>query len=215
VSDWIQTALEQALDHWHQLIKWLTAEGLPDPPKLAITIVGFIITSILGAIRWLAPKLWRRICRISQHPVDPKALYEKLPFEVIKPPKQIGEAKEQEILKQLLESQEPLDYPLADFNIPYQRRDLKIDILQSLEQCVQEKNWVLILGRSGLGKTREAAQLALRLREQGWTILKPTMDLKWLEVPHQFPQVPSRKLLFFLDDLNLLGYIPRRSAAKS
>jgi hypothetical protein len=27
--------------------------------------------------------------------------------------------------------------------------------------------------------------------------------------------VPSRKLLFFLDDLNLLGYIPRRSAAKS
>ena len=62
---------------------------------------------------------------------------------------------------------------------------------------------MIILGRSGLGKTREAAHLAQGLSEEGWTVLKLT-EQGWLDVPRQFPEVisPQDKLLFVIDDLN-------------
>ena len=120
------------------------------------------------------------------------------PFEVIRP-------RSEKVLQRLLGNvwNNETD-ALADFNIPYQVRQIDRNVRRELEQLLDEKGWVLILGRSGLGKTREAAELAQILSKEGWTILK-LQDQDWLDVPRQFPldKIGSRrKLLFFLDDLN-------------
>ncbi|OUL31197.1 hypothetical protein BV375_12550 [Nostoc sp. 106C] len=93
--------------------------------------------------------------------------------------------------------------PLADRNICYQRRVGNRSIRQELQQLLEEHRWVLIVGRNGLGKTREAAEVAKHLNQTGWTVLylKPN---EWLDVPARLPSLigGDRKLLFFLDDLN-------------
>ncbi|MER3435672.1 MAG: hypothetical protein C4288_20350, partial [Leptolyngbya sp. ERB_1_1] len=82
-------------------------------------------------------------------------------------------------------------------------------IRKELEDAFNEKNWILILGKSGLGKTREAAHLAEVLNQEGWTVLKLADRAgEWLDVPKEFPSKisPDDKLLFFLDDLNRWMY---------
>jgi len=99
--------------------------------------------------------------------------------------------------------------PLADYRIPYQERQPNRSVRQELESAFLEKNWVLILGKSGLGKTREAAHLANLLNQEGWTVLKLKDQAgAWLDVPKAFPSDlnPDDKLLFFLDDLNRCMY---------
>jgi tetratricopeptide (TPR) repeat protein len=94
------------------------------------------------------------------------------------------------------------DDPLADRNIPYQQRLQGRNTRRELEELIEDHRWILITGRTGLGKTREAVQLAQSLNNEGWTILYLTRET-WLDAPAKLPNnVPERKLLFFLDDLN-------------
>jgi tetratricopeptide (TPR) repeat protein len=132
------------------------------------------------------------------------------PFEVIQP-------HTNGVIQQLFrESSVEQSFPnpaLADFNIPYQPRRADRNVRRELEQALEETGWLLILGPAGLGKTREAAELAWTLNNEGWTILK-YKEGQWLDVPsdNQFPESCSRrKLLFFLDNLNRITYRGRNS----
>jgi hypothetical protein len=151
--------------------------------------IGAFWKQISGAIAWGRGALKKR--RSGNVPDG------KFPFEVIKP-------HSDEVLKRLMPKSSMPDSPLADANIPYQMRRNGLNVRREVEKILDERRWVLILGRTGLGKTREAAELAQQLNREGWTILHLSGQ-EWLDVPIQFPLDEigtQRKLLFFLDGLN-------------
>ncbi len=144
---------------------------------------------ILGAVTGV--RGWLKQRRSSNLPDG------QFPFEVIK-------AGSSDVLKRLMPKGGEADSPLADASIPYQLRKAGVNVRRELESCLDDKSWVLVLGRSGLGKTREAAELAQLLNQEGWTILNLSGQ-EWLDVPPDFPLEKigtRRKLLFFLDGLN-------------
>jgi hypothetical protein len=94
--------------------------------------------------------------------------------------------------------------PLPPSAIPYQTRVAGRNTLNELEKILNEHPWILILGETGTGKTREAAELAERLNHKGWTILH-LVQTELVNEPAALPQELNgcdRQLLFFLDDLN-------------
>ena len=125
---------------------------------------------------------------------------ENFPFKVISP--------QSNVVREIYG--DDISGPLADHRIPYQTRVSKRNIRRELEDLLDVNRWILVFGRTGIGKTREAAVLAQSLNNEGWTILYMTRD-KWLEVPTIFPSKVGndRKLLFFLDDLNRKIYASR------
>lgn len=149
-----------------------------------------ILSAVIGCFWWLR---WRH----RQLRIAPSTF----PFEVIKP-------QSQELMRRILGGDD--NDPLADRNISYQNRVKYRNIRQELQQQLEEYRWVLILGRTGLGKTREATELAQYLNQMGWTVLylKPN---EWLDTPARMPKLigSDRKLLFFLDDLNQKMYRSR------
>ncbi len=150
-------------------------------------------TGILGSL-WKWRKTRQQQQRQRQIPSG------DFPFEVISPHSQA-------VVKQLMPAQGVNDIdPLADFNIPYLDRQQGKSVRRELDLAFDEQPWVIILGRTGLGKTREAAHLAELLNSEGWTVLKlKEHPGEWLDEPRQFPTdkiSPNDKLLFFLDDLN-------------
>jgi hypothetical protein len=104
-----------------------------------------------------------------------------------------------------LYNEENNDDPLAYHRIPYLPRDLEHDIQLELRAALSKTRYLLITGRSGLGKTREAAVLARTLMLEGYRVIriKPGM----LEAPPEFPrelQENHRRILIVADDLNHL-----------
>ncbi|EKU98488.1 tetratricopeptide repeat protein [Leptolyngbya sp. PCC 7375] len=105
---------------------------------------------------------------------------------------------------------EQTDDPLADYNIPYQvrisGRNIRREIIDRMERTDNlDQRWVLILGRSGLGKSREAAQVAKALNDDGWAVLNlKTLGWERLSRPDVklMENLGDQKLLFFLDDVN-------------
>lgn len=104
------------------------------------------------------------------------------------------------------------DDPLADRNITYQQRvegrNIQRELQERLERpAEEEKRWLLILGKTGIGKTREVLEIGKYYNQQGWTVLflKPN---EWLDIPAQMPAEvgTDRKLLFIIDDLNRKMY---------
>jgi len=102
---------------------------------------------------------------------------DQFPFEVFKP---------NEVTLQRLMGEWRTD-ELADHNIPYLQRVEGRNVGRELRQRLDDRGWVLILGRSGLGKTREAAEVAERMSRQGWTVLK-LKSQGWLEAPNELPE---------------------------
>jgi tetratricopeptide (TPR) repeat protein len=164
-----------------------------------ISAVGEILAKVLGAsgvvgFVLLLIRNRRRSQRLLKIPAG------DFPFEVIPP-------RSSDLIKKIMGGDDK--NPLADYKIPYQERQRDRSIRQELEQVFTEKNWILILGKSGLGKTREAAHLADVLNQEGWTVLKlADQPEEWLDVPRVFPSKISKddRLLFFLDDLNRWTY---------
>ena len=142
-----------------------------------------ILPALVSFFWWLA---WRDRQRRIPHP--------SFAFEVIKP--------QSPSLMQRILGGDSKD-PLADRNIAYQNRVAHRSIRKELQQQLEEHRWLLIVGRTGVGKTREAAELAQHLNQAGWTVLylKPN---EWLDISARMPTEigGDRKLLFFLDDLN-------------
>ena len=159
---------------------------------IRVIIGGSLLAVIAGLFRWVQKRQQRE--RNRETPAG------DFPFTVIKP-------RSADLLKQIMGGDE--QNSLADYKIPYQERQPDRTIRQELEAAFTEKNWVLILGKSGLGKTREAAHLAEVLNQEGWTVLKLTDQAgEWLDVRKSFPSEisPDYRLLFFLDDLNRWMY---------
>ena len=99
--------------------------------------------------------------------------------------------------------------PLADRNIPYQQRITGRNIRREIEDALTRSHYVLIVGKTGLGKTREAVHIADSFNKEGWTVLYLTRE-QWLSAPANLPEgLPERKLLFVLDDLNRKMYASR------
>jgi len=147
-----------------------------------------LLGALFNFIKWLV-----RFYRARQLRAD------SFPFDVIRP---YGD-----VLPAILGDD---DSPLADRNIKYQSRIPGRNIRRELEELLEKRGWVLILGRTGLGKTREAAHLTDSLNKEGWTVLNLTRK-GWLDAPATLPEQLStdRKLLFFLDDLNRKMYASR------
>ncbi len=94
--------------------------------------------------------------------------------------------------------------PLADFSIPYQIRRSDRNVRRELENKLEEFRRLLIVGQAGIGKTREAVELAQLYNREGWTVLWLKSD-GWINEPNQEQLQKigaNRKLLFLLDDLN-------------
>jgi hypothetical protein len=145
-----------------------------------------IVLAVLGGlftfVRWLLKEY--RFRRIRSN--------DNFPFKIIPPNRNVA--------KEILGGAD--DDPLADRNIPYQQRIQGRNTRRELEELIEDNRWILISGKTGLGKTREAVQLAQSLNNEGWTILFLTRDA-WLDAPAKLPiNMPERKLLFFFDDLN-------------
>jgi hypothetical protein len=148
--------------------------------------------------RWCVRQISRHFSQSRHRSLADEHLANVSPFEVISP-------HSPQVVKQLLGSRQLEDNPLADFNIPYQNRLRDTSVRQQLEQLLVTKGWVLFLGKTGLGKTREAAEFAKTLNNEGWTIVRLT-DWSRVDVPEQYPEGKMggrNKLLFVLDDLNL------------
>ncbi|MEL6453700.1 MAG: tetratricopeptide repeat protein [Cyanobacteria bacterium J06623_5] len=131
------------------------------------------------------------------------------PFEVIRPYRN-------DVLPRLFRDTQAGNYVhskhLADFLIPYQSRCSNRDITSELEDALEETGRLLIKGSAGMGKTREAAELAKLFNDKGWTILK-YKEGEWLDVPASFPSnvCGRQKLLFFIDNLHRITYRGRTS----
>ena len=118
----------------------------------------FIDNLISGALPAIAPLIigfiWWLKWRHRQRRIPPDIFA----FEVIKP--------QSPDLKKRILGGDDKDV-LADRNIPYQQRVTNRSIRRELQQQLEEHRWVLILGRSGIGKTREAIELANHLNQLG------------------------------------------------
>jgi tetratricopeptide (TPR) repeat protein len=180
----IYISLEQVLDFFQTILKFIS----DNTPALNFLLGrGGILIVIVGFIGWIFQQ--RRKHRI---------LPDTFPFDVIKP--------QSNVLQALLCGDE--NDSLADYKIPYQERISGRSIHDELKQKLDESRWVLIVAPTGLGKTREAANLAQRLNNEGWTILNLKRG-QWLDALPRFPEDKigtDRKLLFFLDDLNSKMY---------
>jgi tetratricopeptide (TPR) repeat protein len=157
----------------------------------------FINNLLSGAFPAIVGVFWWLRWRHRQRRIPEKTFA----FEVITP-------KSQDLMQRILGGND--NDPLADRNIVYQQRVANRHIRKELQRQLEERCWVLILGRTGLGKTREAAELAKHLNQEGWTVLYLKLG-EWLDIPAAMPKEigTNRKLLFFFDDLNQKMYASR------
>lgn len=173
---------------WSDLLKNL------DTLKSYVPIVMAVSGTLFG-ISWLGYWNWRKRRRKSQIPAGVSPL-------LVLPPGT------KDVLRQLMGATEQnQNDPLADFNILYQQRQPDREIRCELNTALNAHKWVwvLVLGQTGIGKTREVCHLAELWNGEGWQIIK----LKdggdtWLDEPKQLPAEITREqnVLFIIDDLN-------------
>ncbi|MBC6419337.1 MAG: tetratricopeptide repeat protein, partial [Prochloron sp. SP5CPC1] len=145
--------------------------------------VVMIFSALFGGCWWLYKQKRKSLFSSSTNP-----------FQVLLP--------HSDILKEILAPDN--DTPLADNRIPYQERMAGGNIKQELLAKLAEECWLLIVGKTGIGKTREATEVAQILNNEGWRILWLKWGV-WLDEPkpEALAEIGTpRKLLFFLDDLN-------------
>jgi len=93
---------------------------------------------------------------------------------------------------------------LPPYSVPYQPREEGRDIQRELNEKLNVHRFLLIKGPTGVGKTREAAELARAKMRQGYRVLRVTSG--WLDAPTQPLRdlEGHRNVLLLLDDLNRL-----------
>ena len=136
-----------------EFFNWLVGQ------KDLLETLGYVAalgTPALGILIKFWPQIKRLLPRRHRKPVEAA---DRFPFEVIPPGSPM-------VVRRLLDEvgadllrDDPR--PLADYKIPYQaERVVGRNTRRELEEALRGKRWLAILGRSGLGKTREAAELA-------------------------------------------------------
>jgi tetratricopeptide (TPR) repeat protein len=179
--------LETVSDIVQWILGWIGSNESIFSGILAIVAIWSLIT---GRWRWI----WQRI----QQQRQPRPPYNTFAFDVLPP--------QSNILQAVYGGKD--ENPLADRNIPYQQRQPDRNTRRQLQELLEEHRWILITGATGIGKTREAAELAQTYSDRGWTVLKFD-ESKWLDQPSYALKEKigtDRKLLFLLDDLNKAVY---------
>ena len=164
-----------------QLLRWIAEH------KDALTWLfgGGVLTALLGAIYKLVR--WLFTARRERQRGAPES-----PFRVFPP----GSHLLPEVMP------DPRNTPLSDPNIPYVERVPGRSVRREMEDLLRERGALLVVGKSGIGKTREAVHLAQMLNNEGWTVLYLRPEA-WLDAPSRpLDGVPARKLLLLLDNLN-------------
>jgi hypothetical protein len=158
----------------------------------------FINNVISGGLPAMIPIIagfsWWLIWRNRQRKIPPNLFA----FLVISP-------QSSDLMQQILGGKD--NDPLCDRNIRYQQRVEGRNIQKELREQLEANRWLLILGKTGIGKTREALEVAEYYNQQGWTVLFLKTN-EWLDIPARMPAEVStdRKLLFVIDDLNQKMY---------
>ncbi|MEL4898049.1 tetratricopeptide repeat protein [Crocosphaera sp. Alani8] len=178
-------------------IAWLNEFWTTHQKDILMTTLSGIGIATIGVIFSIIVWLFKRWRKKRQLERDKKFSQPKLPFQLVKP--------NGDVYSLLYPPESDYKNPvLADRNIPYQRRIHEKNTTQELSDLLFEHRWVLIMGRTGIGKTREAAEVAQKLNNEGWTVLKLKLG-EWLDRPNneQLQAIGTdRKLLFLLDDLH-------------
>ena len=207
MGNWIAT-------FWQWLLGiWQVALENPDATSILLALLQTILPLLLPGGIWVMFRVFRRK---PQSQSEPKRLFdEHFPFDIIAP-------RTQNPLKQLMGSNQAESDKLADFNIPYQRRLEDRSIRNEIEGRLQVRHWLLILGQTGLGKTREAAEVAQTLNNEGWAVIKlRNNDAPNLTVLRSLPPELTKrlgnqpKLLFFFDNINQAMYLSQRQREKA
>jgi hypothetical protein len=102
---------------------------------------GALVTVILAIIGFL---WWYRQQKRKGQIIQPS-----LPFIKIDP--------NGNVLPIIYKRDESDKYPLADHNIIYQHRNAGQNFTDELLQKLEQNRWLILLGQTGIGKTREAA----------------------------------------------------------
>ncbi len=174
------------LDWLKNLWQFLTDNKDPlDTLLKLLTFLGLPLGAIFTAVIWFVRRWW-----IGRLRVDLNV------FEVLADPAAL--------LPKIYHTEND-DSPLADHNIPYQRRDPDHDLQVELRRTLHDSHYLLITARTGLGKTREAATLAASLMLEGWRVLRVRQG--WIDRPKEPPpelRGDLRRVLILLDDLNRL-----------
>ncbi len=152
---------------------------------IVIKILAFLgITSVAGLFRWGIQRYWRTKLRVDSDC-----------FDVIDD--------SSKLLSTLYGSGND-DGPLAPQNILYQRRNESIDTQTELRLALNKKNYLLVTGPKGYGKTREAGMLIASLMSEGYRVIRIRPN-GWLNAPKEFPKNLNSnrfRVIIFLDDIN-------------
>ena len=158
-----------------------------DPVNLLLTTAfsGFGLT---GLNWWREKQQKRRRARIAG---------DSLPFRVVRP--------NQDVFPAIFgrERAEYLYPSLIDWDIPLQDRELDINHLAEIIRLLNDDQWVIITGPTGIGKTREMAEVAHRFSRRGWTVMVFTGILEGDRFPQEQFQDVRRNVLFVFDDLHI------------
>ncbi len=173
---------------WQTISKLLVDNK--DLVRILLTIGGLSLSSLIGFIWWYRNQKRKR----KFPPAIPS------PFEIIRP--------NSDVLSVVFPGNK--QDPLANASILYQDRcpTRQVSVRRELIRKLSESDWLLIEGRTGLGKTREAGELAQLFNNEGWTVLWLKLGA-WVDEPtseHLRELNTNRKLLFLLDDLNQRMY---------
>ncbi|WP_036400159.1 tetratricopeptide repeat protein, partial [Microcystis aeruginosa] len=158
-----------------------------DPVNLLLTTAfsGFGLT---GLNWWREKQQKRRRARIAG---------DSLPFRVVRPNGDVFPA---------IFGREESEYPhsaLIDWKIPLQDRELGTNHLAEIIKFLNDDKWVIITGPTGIGKTREMAEVAHRFSRRGWTVMVFTGILEGDQFPQEQFQDVRRNVLFVFDDLHI------------
>jgi len=175
-----------------QLLRWIAEHKDALTWLFGSGVLVALLTALYKLIRWLLT------VRRERQRGAPES-----PFEVFQP----GSNLLPEVMP------DPRNTPLSDYNIPYVERVPGRSVCREMEDLLRERGAVLVLGKSGIGKTREAVHLARMLNDEGWTVLYLRPDA-WLDAPSRpLDGVPDRRLLLLLDNLNAHCYRARREVS--
>jgi tetratricopeptide (TPR) repeat protein len=175
-----------------QLLRWIAEHKDALTWLFGSGVLAALLTALYKLIRWLLT------VRRERQRGAPES-----PFRVFPPRSQL--------LPEVMP--DPRNTPLSDYNIPYVERVPGRSVRREMEDLLRERGALLVLGKSGIGKTREAVHLAQMLNDEGWTVLYLRPDA-WLDAPSRpLDGVPARKLLLLLDNLNAHCYRARREVS--
>ena len=171
---------------------WMTS-------TLGLSIIGSVIAALLvGLLAWFRKKIWRWITRNRRKQTAP--LKPGFPFDVAKSAREAA--------------QKAPNFSVEELYIPYQERVEEAEQAE-LRSTLDNDPFLLIRGRTGLGKTREALEIIDRMQRRFGevTILIPRSSLSL--PPFDWPStVATRHIVLYVDNLHERFFSPPKEGER-